>query len=396
MIAAGMGDERLRAAVSASRRSEIDSFIVMDVMAAAAARELAGAHIIHMEVGQPGTPAPKAAREAVKRALDTDTLGYTLALGTDALRERIARYYRETYGVTISPERVVVTAGSSAAFVLAFLACFDAGDRVLLPSPGYPCYRHILTALGQSPVMVETGPDTRWMPTVEGIGAAATASGARGLLIASPANPTGTMIEPERLAGIAKACRSLGLWFISDEIYHGLTYGGPAVTALQFCDGAIVINSFSKYFSMTGWRIGWMVVPPQLVRPIERLAQNLYISPPAVSQVAALGAFDGGEELEANRAVYAANRALLLEELPRAGFTSLVPADGAFYLYADISHLTGDSVAFCRRMLAEAGVAATPGVDFDAERGGRFVRFSYARSTADIAEGVRRLKAWGK
>ena len=395
MITLGLSEGRLRAGRAASRRSEIDSFIVMDVMAAAASREASGAHIIHMEVGQPGTAAPKAAREAVKRALDSDGLGYTLALGTDALRERIAAHYRETYGVAVGPERVVVTQGSSAAFVLAFLACFDEGDRVALPSPGYPCYRHILTALGQEPVMVETGPQTRWMPTLEGIAAAAEA-GARGLLIASPANPTGTMIEPSLLAALTALCRERGLWFISDEIYHGLTYGARAVSALEVCDEAIVINSFSKYFSMTGWRIGWMIVPERLVRPIERLAQNLYISPPAVSQVAALGAFDAREELEANRAVYAANRELLLEELPRAGFGSLVPADGAFYLYADVSDRTGDSVGFCQRMLVEAGVAATPGVDFDAGRGSRFVRFSYARGREDMAEGVRRLKAWGR
>ena len=387
-------DDRLPKARVASARSAIDSFIVMDVMAAAAACEAKGAHIIHMEVGQPGTAAPRAARDAVKRALDTQTLGYTLALGTDALRERIAAHYQQAHGIAVSPERVVVTAGSSAAFVLAFLACFDAGDAVVLPSPGYPCYRHILTALGQTPVMVETGPETRWMPMAGEIEQAARKTAARGLLVASPANPTGTMLEPARLAAIARVCDALGLWFICDEIYHGLTYGAPAVTALTVSDDAIVINSFSKFFSMTGWRVGWMVVPQRLVRPIERLAQNLYISPPAVSQAAALGAFDAHEELEANRAVYAANRELLLNELPRAGFTSIVPADGAFYLYADVSHLTGDSVVFTQRMLEEAGVAATPGADFDAERGRRFVRFSYARSTADMVEGARRLKAW--
>ena len=378
----------------ASIRSGIPSFIVMDVMAAAAAKERSGAHVIHMEVGQPSTPAPRAAREAVKRALDTDTLGYTLALGTDVLRERIARHYRETYAVEVPAGRVVVTAGSSAAFVLAFLAAFDAGDRVLLPNPGYPCYRHILSALGQTPVMIETGAPARWMPLAEQITEAAQRTGAKGLLIASPANPTGTMIERDRLAAIATACQRQELWFISDEIYHGLTYGEAAQTALAVSDEAIVINSFSKYFSMTGWRVGWMVVPERLVRPIERLAQNLYISPSAVAQVAALGAFEGREELEANRAVYAANRELLLNELPRAGFTSIVPADGAFYLYADISDLTGDSLAFARRMLEETGVAATPGVDFDEARGARFLRFSYAGSTTDMAEAVRRLKAW--
>ena len=387
---------RIQAALTASARSGIASFIVMDVMREAARLEAEGRHVIHMEVGQPSTPAPRAAREAVKRALDTDKLGYTLALGNDPLRERISRHYRETYNVSVAPERVVVTAGSSAAFVLAFLAAFDAGDQVLLPDPGYPCYRHILSALGQTPVMIETGPDTRWMPTPEQVTTAATQSKARGLLVASPANPTGTVAEPARLAALAQACARENLWFISDEIYHGLVYGSPAHTALAYNDDAIIINSFSKYFSMTGWRIGWMVVPERLVRPIERLAQNLYISPPAVAQVAALGAFDGLDELEANRAVYAANRDLLLTELPKAGFTSIVPADGAFYLYADITHLGGDSLAFAKRMLNETGVAATPGVDFDATRGANFLRFSYSGSTADMTEAASRLKAWRK
>jgi aspartate/methionine/tyrosine aminotransferase len=379
-----------------SRRSEIASFIVMDVMRAASACEAAGANVIHMEVGQPATPAPRIARDAVRQALETDTLGYTMALGTDALRARIAQHYHDTYGVTVTPERVIVTQGSSAAFVLAFLAAFDQGDAVLLPSPGYPCYRHILSALGQRSVIVETGPTTRWMPTVEGIEQAATQSGVKGLLIASPANPTGTMIEPERLSAINALCAKRGLWFISDEIYHGLTYGQPAQTALAYNPDAIVINSFSKYFSMTGWRVGWMIVPQRLVRPIERLAQNLYISPPAIAQVAALAAFDAREELEGNRRVYQANRELLLVGLPRAGFTSLVPADGAFYLYADISDLTDDSVAFARRMLEDIDVATTPGVDFDAERGARFLRFSYAGSTANMIEAVARLTAWKK
>lgn len=382
------------AALSASSRSGIASFIVMDVMRAAADLEAQGRHIIHMEVGQPSTPAPRAARSAVERALGRDTLGYTMALGIDPLRERIARHYREAYGVCVPAERVVVTAGSSAGFVLAFLAAFDAGDRVLLPDPGYPCYRHILSALGQKPEMIETGPSTRWMPSAEQVLERAGQTGAKGLLVASPANPTGTVAEPERLKALTQACQAAGLWFISDEIYHGLVYDAAAQTALAFNDDAIIINSFSKYFSMTGWRAGWMVVPDRLVRPIERLAQNLYISPPAVSQAAALGAFDGFDELEANKAVYAANRALLLEELPKAGFTSIVPADGAFYLYCDISSRTDDSLTFAKRMLAEAGVAATPGVDFDAGRGKGYLRFSYSGSTADMAEAARRLKAW--
>lgn len=384
----------------ASRRSDIASFIVMDVMRAAAAREAAGHRVIHMEVGQPGTRAPRAAREALVRALDVDSLGYTLALGMQPLRERIARHYLDTYGVTIAAERVVVTAGSSAAFVLAFLALFESGARVALPSPGYPCYRHILTALGCTPVMLHTGPETRWMPLAGDIETAFHApvdhAGQQlaGLLIASPANPTGTMIEPDRLRSLVDVCAARGMWFVSDEIYHGLTYGMAAQSALSYSEDAIVINSFSKYYSMTGWRVGWMVVPERLVRPIERLAQNLYISPPAAAQVAALGAFDGIDELEANKRVYAANRATLLAGLPDVGFAKIAPADGAFYLYCDIAHLTDDSLAFSRAMLDETGVAATPGVDFDGVNGNRFIRFSYAGTQADMAEALDRLSGW--
>ena len=379
-----------------SERSAIAPFIVMDVMRAAAAREAAGARVIHMEVGQPGTPAPRAAREAVKRALDADNLGYTLALGMEPLRERIARLYQERHGIAVARERVVVTSGSSAAFVLAFLALFDAGAKVALPAPGYPCYRHILTALGAEPVMLETGPNTRWMPTAAQIEETAAREALAGLLIASPANPTGTMLQPERLGEIVTACRRRGLWFVSDEIYHGLTYGVPEATALQFSDDVVVINSFSKYFSMTGWRVGWMVVPPHLVRTMERLAQNLYISPPAVAQVAALGAFDGIDELERNARVYAANRDLLLTELPKAGLGKIVPADGAFYLYVDVGDVTDDSLGFAKAMLDETGVAATPGVDFDAVRGRRFMRFSYSGTTEDMGEAARRLQGWSR
>ncbi|MEZ5815735.1 MAG: aminotransferase class I/II-fold pyridoxal phosphate-dependent enzyme [Hyphomicrobiaceae bacterium] len=377
-------------------RSDIDPFIVMDVMRQAAAAEAAGRDIVHMEVGQPATPAPLAAREAVKRALDADNLGYTLALGLDPLRERIARLYREWYGLDLAPERVVVTSGSSGAFVLGFLALFDVGAGVALPAPGYPCYRHILTALGAKPVMLPTGPETRWMPTVADIEAVAERSNLAGLLLASPANPTGTMLEPERLADIASVARRRKLWLVSDEIYHGLTWGVPQATALQYSDDVIIINSFSKYFSMTGWRVGWMVVPPGLVRTVERLAQNLYISPPAVSQIAALGAFDGLDELEANKRVYAANRALLLQELPKAGLGEIVPADGAFYLYVDVSKFTDDSLDFAKLMLEEAGVAATPGVDFDAGRGRRYMRFSYAGATERMAEAAHRLQRWSR
>jgi aspartate/methionine/tyrosine aminotransferase len=385
---------RFAAGLVASKRSAVPPFIVMDVMQAAAAREAAGDRIIHMEVGQPGTPAPKAALDAVKRALDRDTLGYTVALGLPALRSRIAQHYRERYGISVPPERVVVTTGSSAAFVLAFLALFDVGARVGLPSPGYPCYRHILTALGQFPVPLVTDAAGRWMPTARQIEDAASRDGLAGLIIASPANPTGTMLEGARLGEVADLCRRRGMWLVSDEIYHGLAYGMAEETALAHSPEAVVINSFSKYFSMTGWRIGWLVVPEALVRPIERLAQNLYISPPTVAQVAAMGAFDGAKELEANKRVYADNRDLLLSDLPKAGLARILPADGAFYLYVDVGEFTADSAGFTREMLADLGIAATPGLDFDAERGNRYVRFCYAGTTADMAEAARRLAGW--
>jgi aspartate/methionine/tyrosine aminotransferase len=391
-----LDEPRAALAQRLSKRSAIPPFIVMDVMESAAAREALGHKVIHMEVGQPGTPAPRAAREAVKRALDRDRLGYTVALGVPALRERIARHYRQRYDVAVAPERVVVTTGSSAGFVLAFLALFDPGAKVALPSPGYPCYRHILTALGQMPVPLTTGADARWMPTAAQIDEAAMRDGIAGLVIASPANPTGTMLEPGRLAEIAAVCKRRKLWFVSDEIYHGLTYGMAEQTALAHSDEAVVINSFSKYFSMTGWRVGWLVVPDALVRPIERLAQNLYISPPTAAQVAAIGAFDGLDELEANKRVYAENRALLLEELPKAGLERILPADGAFYLYIDVGALTADSVTFTKQMLADIGVAATPGVDFDAERGRSYMRLCYAGTTADMAEAARRLAGWSR
>lgn len=382
------------AEIAASARSDIASFIVMDVMCQAAEKEARGERVIHMEVGQPGTPAPATARQAVAAALDGDAMGYTLALGQPSLRRRIAQHYRDFYRVNVDPDQVVVTTGSSAAFVLTFLACFDTGARVALPSPGYPCYRHILSALGQEPVMIETGPQTRWMPTPDDVEKLVRNGGLQGLLIASPANPTGTMLEPERLADLAAVCDRHGVRFISDEIYHGLTYDMPAATLMAHSEAGIVINSFSKYFSMTGWRVGWMVVPKPLVRVVERLAQNFFISPPTVSQVAAEASFDAIDELQFNCAVYKKNRALLLEGLPRVGFEKIVPADGAFYLYCDVSDQADDSLAFAKKVLDETGVAITPGIDFDPIRGNTFVRFSYAGATADMAEAVERLARW--
>ena len=388
-----MNQQRLKAARHAAQRSEIASFMVMDVMAAAARREAEGLPVVHLEVGQPATSAPVAAREAAKRAIDRDNLGYTLALGMPALRERIAAHYQSTYGIELSPQRVVVTSGSSAGFVLTFLMLFDLADRVALPSPGYPCYRNILSALGQEYVTLETSATSRWMPTVEQF---ASVEPVRGLLIASPNNPTGTMIEPDRLAALSAYCDANDKWLISDEIYHGLTYDTPAETALKYSQNAIIINSFSKYFSMTGWRVGWIVVPEQLIDTVERLAQNLYICPPAISQAAALGAFDAIPELEDNISVYRANRDLLLEGLPKAGISKIVPADGAFYLYADVGEYTNDSLDFSRKMLAETGVAATSGFDFDETRGSRYMRFSYAGSTSDMQDALDRLTAWDR
>jgi len=372
--------------VEASRRSAVDPFIVMDVMEAARAMEAAGRHVIHMEVGQPGTPAPAAARAALVRALEADALGYTVALGLPALRARIAGLYADWYGLELDPGRVVVTAGASGAFVLAFTALFDAGDRVGLGLPGYPSYRAILSALDLAPVGIPTREDAGWQPEPADL-----PDGLAGLILASPANPTGTILHRDRLGALVDACRARGTALVSDEIYHGLHYGARAVSALELTDEVVVINSFSKYFSMTGWRLGWMVVPDRLVRPVERLAQNLFICPTHASQVAALAAMDATLELEANRTVYAANRDILLGALRGAGLTRIAPPDGAFYLYADVGHLTEDSRRLSADILDRAGVAVTPGLDFDPARGGRFLRFSYARTTAEVAEGAARL-----
>jgi aspartate/methionine/tyrosine aminotransferase len=378
----------------AGRLARVAPFLAMDVLAAAAVKERRGESVVHMEVGQPSAPAPRPAIEAARAALDAGRIGYTEALGIAPLRERIARHYRDAYGVTVAPERVVVTTGSSAGFVLAFLSLFDAGARVAITALGYPAYRNILEALGLEPVVVRLTRADGWIMTAEAVARAHAEKPLGGVLAMSPANPSGTMIGREPLAEIGATCRRLGLWFISDEIYHGLTYAEPATTALASDDDAVVINSFSKYYCMTGWRIGWIVVPERLVRPVERLAQNLYISPPYLSQVAALAAFEATEELEAVKASYARNRAMLLEELPRLGIADMHPVDGAFYVYADVARFTNDAVAFSKRMLEEAGVAATPGADFDAEEGGHYLRFSFAGSEDDCREAVRRLRGW--
>ena len=368
-----------------SKRGQVDPFIVMDVMEAARRAEAAGRHVIHMEVGQPATPAPALARAALQARLD-QPLGYTVALGLPELRAGIAGLYRRWYGVDLDPARVVVTPGSSGAFMLAFSALFDAGERVALGEPGYPSYRQIMRAMSLEPVGIQTAPENRYQPRPEEI-----PEDVAGLMLASPGNPSGTMLGLEDYRRLLGRAAELGVAVISDEIYHGLSYGGRCHSALEVSDDVYVINSFSKYFSMTGWRVGWMVVPEDHIRTIERIAQNMFICPPHASQVAALAALDGVDECEANLTTYAENRRLLLEALPKIGFDHIAPPDGAFYIYADVSALTDDSLAFAAEILERAGVAVTPGLDFDPKRGARTLRFSYARSTEDIADGIARL-----
>lgn len=379
-----------------SRRSDVPPFMVMDVMAAAARIEAAGGHVIHMEVGQPATGAPKTAIAAAHAALEAGRIDYTSALGIPSLRERIARHYRDAYGCDVSPERIVVTTGSSGGFILAFLSMFEPGDRVAVTVPGYPPYRHILTALGCEPVLIETTNETRHALTGEALLAAHRKAPLKGVLVGSPANPTGTMMSREALAGLIAAAEDAGIRFISDEIYHGLDYAFPAVTAASLSEHALVINSFSKYFCMTGWRVGWMVVPDILVRPIERLQQNLSISVPSLSQIAAEAAFDGAAEMEEIKHGYQENRRILIEGLPKAGLSKFLPADGAFYLYADVSDFTSDSFEFAKQMLEQAHVAATPGLDFDPIHGRSFIRLSYARSAEEMREAVDRIAHWLK
>ncbi len=377
-----------------SARSDVPAFMVMDVVAAAARLEAQGRRVIHMEVGQPAAGAPATAIAAARAALASTSLGYTETLGRASFRRRIARAYADWHGLDIDPERIVVTTGSSAGFMLGFLAAFEAGDRVAMALPGYPPYRHILTALGCEPVGIETGAATRWALTSDALLAEHRRRPLKGVIIASPANPSGTMMTAAVFADVIACAQDAGIAVISDEIYHGLDYAFAAESAARRSPDAIVINSFSKYFCMTGWRIGWMVVPPALVRPVERLQQNLAISVPTLSQIAAEAAFDGDAELQEVRHGYEANRGTLLEGLPRAGLASFLPADGAFYLYADISRFSNDSFAFATRLLEQTGVAATPGVDFDPLNGRNFLRLCYAGARADIEEAVVRIGDW--
>ena len=371
-----------------STRGAVAPFIVMDVMEAARQAEEEGRHIIHMEVGQPSTAAPQKALQYLKDSMDSDAMGYTVALGLPALRQKIAGLYGEWYDVDLDPARVVITPGSSGAFILSFTSLFDAGARVGIGAPGYPSYRQILRALDLVPVDIETQPENRLQPVASEL----VGQDLAGLLVASPANPTGTMLDHAALSSLIHATQDVGGAFISDEIYHGIEYEAKAVSALEITDDCYVINSFSKYFSMTGWRVGWMVVPEDHIRQVERLAQNMFICSPHASQLATLASMDANDELQENLTVYRKNRALMMTGLPKAGFTKFAPPDGAFYVYVDVSEYTDDSLAFSKQILAEAGVALTPGLDFDPARGAGTLRLSYARSTADIEEGLVRLE----
>ena len=376
-----------------SIRSQIAPFLAMDVLREANRREAAGQKIYHLETGQPGTPAPQAALLAVQETLRREPLGYTDALGRPALKEAIARLYRDRYGLNVDPSRVVTTTGSSAGFILSFLAAFDAGQRLVMGTPGYPAYRNTALALNIEPICIPAGLATGFQLPLDRL---AQVENAHGLLIASPGNPTGTLISPADLASIAEICRAKNWRLISDEIYHGLSYDSPAASILEFAPDAIVVNSFSKYFSMTGWRIGWMIVPPGMVRAVERLAQNLFISPPAISQIAAEAALssEARRELEGHTQSYRRNRDVLLAALQRGGVRDVAPADGAFYLYACVEPFCADSRDFAARLLEETGVAATPGWDFDPVEGGKWIRFSTAGTQGDIDAAAALLSPW--
>jgi aspartate/methionine/tyrosine aminotransferase len=377
-------------------RAGIPPFYVMDVWLAAAERQRTHGDLVNLSAGQPSAGATRPVREAAKDALERTNLGYSVALGIPELRTAIAGSYKERHGLVVDPNDVVITTGSSGGFLLAFLACFDVGDRVAIASPGYPCYRNILSALGCEVVEMPCGPDTRFQPTAQML--ADLDPPIQGVVVASPANPTGTVIPPEELAAIASWCEDSGVRLISDEVYHGLVYeGAPATScAWQTSRNAVVVNSFSKYFAMTGWRLGWLLVPGGLLRAVDCLTGNFTICPPVLPQYAAVAAFtpESIAEAEGHLHHYAANRELLLGGLRSLGLDRLAPTDGAFYAYADVSHLTTDSLSFCSKLLADTGVAIAPGIDFDTVRGGSFVRLSFAGPTSDIEEALRRIGDW--
>jgi aspartate/methionine/tyrosine aminotransferase len=378
--------------VAAAARAQIPPFYVMRVIDAVGARRAAGLPVIDLSAGQPSTPAPAPVRAAAAEAARTHPVGYTNALGIAPLREAIAEHHARAYGANIAPSSVVVTTGSSGAFLFAFLAAFDAGDTVAVARPGYPAYRNMLSALGCAVVELPCDASTRFQPTVAQLEALPTVLD--GLVVASPANPTGTMVSAADLGQLAAWCDAHGTRLISDEIYHGITFTGPASSAWASTDRAIVVNSFSKYFSMTGWRIGWLIMPDELMDSVFRLAGNFTICPPALSQVAAVAAFDAYDELDANVARYAENRAMLLDALASIGITKIAPPDGAFYIYADVSEWTDDSIGWAGRLLDDAGVAVAPGVDFDPVDGGRFIRLCFAGDGAEIARGIELMGAW--
>jgi aspartate/methionine/tyrosine aminotransferase len=386
----------MRDRLHVAARANVPPFHVMDLLAAAGRRARSHGDLVNMVAGQPSTPAPAPVREAARRALDTHVLGYTEALGIPELREAICGHHRRMHGIDVEVDDVVVTTGSSGGFLLAFLAAFEPGDRVAIARPGYPCYRNVLTALGCEVVELPAGPESRFQPTVAML--EALAEPVRGLVVASPANPTGTMLHPEELAALARWCEEHAVQLVSDEIYHGIEYADPPLHSSAWATSreAVVFSSFSKYFSMTGWRIGWMLVPERLRRPVDVLTGNFTICPPALAQHAAIAAFtpESYAECDSHVARYAENRAILLEGLPRLGIDRLAPADGAFYVYADLGHLTEDSMAFCHRLLDQTGVATAPGIDFDTEVGNRFVRFSFAGGPDDSREALDRMERW--
>ena len=377
-----------------SRRAAIAPFIAMDVKRESTLLELSGENIVHMEVGEPCAPPPRRVREAAIAALGGQRVGYTDALGLWSLRQRIARHYAESHGLEIDPQRVVVTTGSSGGFIMAFLALFDVGARVAIPNPGYPAYRNIFKVLGVETVDIPVNAATRFAMTAGALREAHAERRLDGVLVMSPANPTGVMLDDDFLSDIAAFCDAEGIALISDEIYHGLTFSRPAQTALAFSDRAMIVNSFSKYYCMTGWRVGWLVAPPEFSRPLERLQQSLAISAATLSQIAAETAFEATDELEVVEAGYRRNREILLNGLPEVGLGDLAPADGAFYLYANISHFTEELTALCQDLLHRAGVAATPGVDFDPVLGHLSLRLSYAGAETDMIEALKRMKAF--
>jgi aspartate/methionine/tyrosine aminotransferase len=388
--------ETSRERLKVAGRAAVAPFHVMDLLAAAVERERTHGDLLNLVAGQPSTPAPVPVREAAKRALDHNVLGYTVALGIPELRAAIGAHHKRFHGIEVAAEDVVVTTGSSGGFLLAFLAAFEPGDRVAVARPGYPCYRNVLTALGCEVVELPAGPESRFQPTVALL--EALDEPPHGLVVASPANPTGTMVTASELAELANWCERNGVQLVSDEIYHGIEYASPMQrsSAWETSREAVVLSSFSKYFSMTGWRIGWMLVPERLRRAVDVLTGNFTICPPVLAQYAAVAAFSDAsyDECDGHVARYAQNRRLLLDGLPALGIDRLAPADGAFYVYADVSHLTDDSMAFCRRLLAETGVATAPGIDFDTKAGNRFIRLSFAGTPDEITEALSRLGRW--